>query len=109
MDPKYTYNNTVNTDDVEKFFSSASGQNLKPFFDFYLRTVNKLEISVKQTHENKYKIQLTNFKGMKLPMEVLVNGKITTLMLDEKETTFESDSFPQIDPTGFYLKRVVFE
>lgn len=109
MDPQYTYDNTVTTDDVEKLFSTASGQNLKPLFDFYLRTTNKLEISVKQTHENKYKIQLTNFKGMKLPIEVLMNGKITKLMVDEKETTFESDSYPQVDPTGFYLKRVMFE
>jgi aminopeptidase N len=108
-DPRYTYDNTVTTDDVEKLFSTASQTNLKPLFDFYLRTTNKLGISVKQTNENKYKIQLTNFKGMKLPVEVLVNGKITTFMLDEKETSFESDVYPQVDPIGFYLKRVVFE
>jgi hypothetical protein len=33
-DPKYTYDNLVNTDDVEELFSTASNQNLKPLFDF---------------------------------------------------------------------------
>ena len=37
-DPKYTYDNFVTTDDVEKLFSHASEQDLKPFFDFYTRT-----------------------------------------------------------------------
>ena len=108
-DKRYTYDNTITTDDVEKLFSTASGSNLKPLFDFYLRTTNKLEISVKQADEKKYKIQLTNFKGMELPIEILVNGEVTKFMLDDKETTFESETYPQIDPIGFYLKRVVFE
>jgi aminopeptidase N len=37
-DEKYTYNHFVTTDDVEQLFSKESGKNLKPFFDFYLRT-----------------------------------------------------------------------
>jgi aminopeptidase N len=47
-DPMYTYDNLVSTDDVEKLFSNASGTNLKPVFDFYLRTTNKLEVRVRQ-------------------------------------------------------------
>ncbi len=33
-DPVYTYDNTVTTDDVEKLFSSASKQNMKPIVRF---------------------------------------------------------------------------
>ena len=33
-DPKYTYDNTVTTDDVEKLFSSAASKNLKRFLIF---------------------------------------------------------------------------
>jgi aminopeptidase N len=40
-DPQYTYNNLVNTDDVEQLFSKAAGYSLKPLFDFYLRTDTK--------------------------------------------------------------------
>lgn len=108
-DPQYTYDNTVTTDDVEKLFSTAAQTNLKPLFDFYLRTTNKLEISVKQTNDTRYKIKLSNFEGMKLPLEILVNGEIKKIMLDQNEITVESESFLQIDPTGFYLKKVSYE
>lgn len=54
-------------------------------------------------------IKLVNFEGMKLPMELLVNGKISKVMLDQKEITIESDSFLEVDPTGFYLKEIIYE
>ena len=108
-DPKYTYDNTVTTDDVEKLFSNDSHTNLKPLFDFYLRTIQKLEVNVKQSGEGKYAIKFTNFDGMKLPLEVLADGKVTKIMIDKTAITFESKTMPQIDPKGFYLKRVVME
>jgi aminopeptidase N len=108
-DQKYTYDNTITTDDVEKLFSTDSRTNLKPLFDFYLRTTQKLEVNVKQTGENKYAIKLTNFDGMKLPLEVLSDGKISKIMVDKTAITIESKTPPQIDPKGFYLKRVVLE
>jgi aminopeptidase N len=108
-DQKYTYDNTVTTDDVENLFSTDSRMNLKPLFDFYLRTTNKLEVNVKQTGENKYTIKLTNFDGMKLPMEILADGKINSVRVDKTAIIVESKTLPQIDPKGFYLKRVVIE
>lgn len=108
-DPKYTYDNTITTDDVEKLFSTESKMNLKPLFDFYLRTTNKLEINVKQTGESKYAIKISNFEGMKLPVEILADGKSSTIILDKTAITIESKTPPQIDPKGFYLKRVVME
>jgi len=47
-DPQSTYDNFVTTMDVEKLFSNAAGKDLKPFFDFFLRTTNVLDITVKE-------------------------------------------------------------
>jgi len=108
-DPKYTYDNTVTTDDVEKLFSSDSQINLKPLFDFYLRTTQKLEVQVKQIAETKYVIKLTNFDGMKLPIEITTDDATVKHVFDKTAYTIESKTVPQIDPKGFYLKRVILE
>jgi aminopeptidase N len=107
-DPQYTYDNLVSTDDVEKLFSQASGNNLKPLFDFYLRTTNKLDVNVKQSGENKYTIALLNFDGP-LPIEVITASGSTVTVLDKKGITVESDTPPIIDPKVYYLKRVIYE
>lgn len=108
-DSRYTYHNFVSTEDVEKLFSTESNHNLKPLFDFFLRTTNKLEISVRQTGETRYQLKVTNFEGMDLPLEVKVNGIISKVKLTSAPTTIESSTMPQIDPLGFYLKRVIYE
>ena len=107
-DPKYTYNNFVNTDDVEELFSSASGKNLKPLFDFYLRTTNKLDVSVKQIDNKKYKVSAINF-DMELPLEMVTDKGPQKIMLTKAGTDIESESLPIIDPKVFYLKRVIYE
>ena len=53
---QYTYDNFVTTNDVEKLFSTAAGKDLKPFFDFYLRTTNVLEVNIKEVGFQKYQI-----------------------------------------------------
>ena len=50
--PEFTYDNLVNTKQVEAFFSKESKQNLKPLFDFYLRTTQKLLVDVKKTGDD---------------------------------------------------------
>jgi aminopeptidase N len=107
-DPKYTYENFVNTDDVEQLFSQASGKELKPLFDFYLRTINKLEVTVKSTSDTTYLVQLTNF-GTPLPMEIKTDNGVSKMTVDKKGITIESASLPVIDPTVYYLKRVTYE
>lgn len=108
-DKQYTYDQAITTDDVEKLFSAETNMNLKPLFDFCLRTTNKLEISVRQTAENKYMVKVNNFEGMKLPLEIATDGKIKTVLIDKKEMLIESNTRPDIDPKGFYLKRVISE
>lgn len=107
-DPKYTFDNFVNTDDVEKLFSASSGKDLKPLFDFYLRTINKLEVLVKQTGEGKYTVSLVNF-DMPLPLEVVTPEGSKVMTLNKTGTAIESSTMPVIDPKVYYLKKVIYE
>ncbi len=107
-DPQYTYDNTVKTDDVEKLFSGAFGQSLKPLFDLFLRTTNKLEVSVKQKDADKYSIQLMNL-DYELPIEVVTSSGKQKMKLGKTPVTITSATLPIIDPDVFYLKKVIIE
>lgn len=107
-DPAYTYNNTVTTQDVEKLFSGASGINLKPVFDFYLYTSQKLEIRVKETAEGKYTLQLLNFDS-DIPIDVVTDEGKKRMMLNKKPVNINSKTLPRIDPDYYYLKKVIYE
>ncbi len=104
-DPKYTYDNFVVTDDVEKLFSGASGKNLKPLFDFYLRTNKKLEIVINQTGYRQYNVRSTNLP-MPLDIDILTNTGIQRIILTEKGSKIISNYSPIVDPNGYYLKTV---
>ncbi|PWT95444.1 MAG: peptidase M1 [Bacteroidetes bacterium] len=106
--PQYTYDNQVTTTDVEKFFSKESGKDLKPLFDFYLRTIQKLEIDIKQLDDSKYHVKILNF-DMPLPMEIVTDAGSQKVTLDKKGTTITSKTIPQIDPKVYYLKKIILE
>jgi aminopeptidase N len=103
--PKYTYDNFVTTDDVEKLFSTSSRKNLKPFFDFYLRTTDVLDVSVKEIGFQKYQIKVNNF-FMPLPFDIIANDKINKVIIPAEGIIINSIFSPQIDPKGFYLKKI---
>ena len=107
-DPLYTYSNQVTTDDVEKYFSSKAQQNLKPLFDFYLRTTNKLAISIHQKEENKYVLKLLNFNGS-LPVDIQTNTGLKRMMVDANGIEINSTTMPIADPKVYYLKTVLYE
>jgi len=106
--PQYTYDNLVSTDDVEQFFTKQAGYNLKPLFDLYLKTTNKLEIHIKALPANKYLIQLQNI-DMKLPLDITTDAGTKRLMVDAKGLRVESKTLPVIDPEVFYIKKVIIE
>ncbi len=106
--PAYTYDRLVSTDDVEQLFSSASGKNLKPLFDFYLRNTQKLEVLLKQTGDDKYTVQLLNF-DMPLPMEVSTDSGSQRVTIDKKGINITSKTLPQVDPKVYYLKKLILE
>jgi aminopeptidase N len=108
-DPKYTYDNFVTTDDVEKLFSDASKMNLKPLFDFYLRTVKVLEVSVKQTGMTSWVIQPKQVPAMPIPLEISGSNGVTRIQLTDQPIQIESTTLPVIDAGNHYLKRVIVE
>ena len=106
--PQYTYHNLVSTNDVEALFSKASGQDLKPVFNLFLRTINKLDISIKQTSENEYQIRLVNYVGT-LPIDIQTETGLERKMIDQEGIKIISNTVPVADPKVYYLKRVILE
>lgn len=107
-DPRYTYDNTVVTSDVEKLFSSAFGQSLQPLFHLFLYTTQKLEIHVQQIPEDKYTIRLLNL-DMAVPIDIVTHDGIKRMMVDKKGITVTSITPLQVDPRVFYLKKLIIE
>jgi len=107
-DPAYTYDNFVTSTDVEQLFSGAAGYSLKPFFDFYLRTTNVLELSIKETGYQQYQIKQLNY-FMDLPFEVTINSKPTRMILGKDGIVVKSNTIPMVDDKGYYLKKVVIQ
>jgi aminopeptidase N len=103
--PKYTYDNFVTTDDVEKLFSTSSGKNLKPFFDFYLKTTDVLDVNIKAIGFQKYQVKINNF-FMPLPFDIIANDKISKVIIPAEGIMINSVYSPQVDPKGFYLKKI---
>jgi aminopeptidase N len=106
--PQYTYSNLVNTNDVEQFFSKETGRDLKPLFNLYLRTTNKLDIHIKALRGDKYLVQLQNI-DMSLPLDITTDGTTKRYTVDKKGITVSSKTLPVIDPEVFYIKKVIFE
>ncbi|MEI6264316.1 MAG: M1 family metallopeptidase [Sphingobacteriia bacterium] len=107
-DPAYTYDNFVTSTDVEQLFSGAAGYSLKPFFDFYLRTTNVLDFTVKELGYQEYQIKLNNY-FMDLPVDIFINGKIEKRTMGKEGIKIKSTLPPTVDPKGYYLKKVTLQ
>lgn len=107
-EPKYVYDNTVVTSDVEQLFSSAAGRSLNPLFRLFLYTTDKLEIHVQQTAADKYIVRLLNI-DMALPLEVITDEGLKKITVDKNGVTVNSKTFLQVDPRVFYLKKLIYE
>ena len=105
-DKKYTYHNRVVSADVEKLFSEASGKDLKPLFNLYLNTTDKLELEMIKTDENSYTIKLKNLEGS-WPIDVKTDQGIKRVNLIGNEAiTIKSKTAPIIDPNTYYLSNI---
>ena len=107
-DPKYTYDNFVTTNDLMLYFNTASRKNLRPLFDLYLYSTEKLDIQVKQNTLNSYLISLGNI-DMDLPMEIITSSGRQKIMLNKKPIQVTSTTQPVIDPDGYYLKSILMD
>jgi aminopeptidase N len=104
-DPAYTYDNFVTTTDVEKLFSKASGKDLKPFFDFYMRTTEVLDFNIRETGYQQYTLKLNNY-FMSLPVQIITSNGIERQVIGKEGLKIQSSTPPLIDPNGFYLKKI---
>ncbi len=107
-DSTYTYNNFVTTDDVEQLFSREAGNNLKPLFDFYLRTTNRLDIILIQSGVDEYKILSLN-TPMPLPLEIITDAGVKKILLTKQPVLIKSKTLPVIDAKGNYFKKVIIQ
>lgn len=107
-DPSYTYSNLASTEDVIDYFSKAAGRDLKPLFDLYIYSVNKLEVHIKAQRGDKYQVQLLNI-DMPLPVDITVDGVTKKYTVDKKGITISSETMPLIDPDTYYLKKLIIE
>lgn len=105
-DSAYTYNNFVTTRDVEQLFSGAAQQDLRPFFDFFMRTTDVLDFSIKETGYQQYLIRLNNF-FIPLPVEIATSSGTEKITIVKEGIKVKSSSPPQIDPRGYYLKKII--
>jgi aminopeptidase N len=104
-DSNYTYSHFVTTDDVEQLFSKESGQDLKPLFDLYLKTITLLEINVRQTGYNEYTVQVPNLP-IPLPMDIVTSAGTQHVTVKDKTFKLSSSTAPVIDAKGNYLKHI---
>lgn len=110
-DVKYPYNEFFVTDDLSDYFSKQSGRNLKPLFDFYLRTTNKLEFEMRKVRTDTYLIQINN-SPIDLNVEILTSdGEIVKQIKAGKNQAIRivSKTQPVIDPRGWYFKKVTIQ
>ncbi|GAB3934722.1 M1 family metallopeptidase [Mucilaginibacter myungsuensis] len=107
-DPRYTYDNIINTHDVEQYFSSVYGKSIKPLFNLYLYTTNKLEVTVKPGSNDRYSIQLTNI-DMPLPVDITTDSGTQKVVLSKTPTVITSKTMPVIDKDAYYLKKITID
>jgi aminopeptidase N len=104
----YTYDSLVTTEDVERLFSGESKQSLKPLFDLYLRSTQKVDFNVKQLTDSTFTVKFINLEGP-LPVQIGTSQGIHTEQVTNKGIPVTSHGWPQVDPNVYYFKRVTLE
>ena len=81
---------------------------LKPLFDLYLRSTDKLEVHIKCLPHDKYLVNLQNM-SIPLPINITTDAGTKRMIVDTKGITLQSKTLPVIDADTFYLKKVIIE
>lgn len=108
MDPRFTYDHTVVTNDVLQHFNKYARKDLTPLFSLFLYTTDKLSIRVRARAVGYYLLSLENL-DMNIPLEVQTSFGRQRIDVSKKEVSIRSSSLPVIDPDGNYLKVVHYE
>ena len=101
-------NMLTTTDEFEQFFTRRSGKNLKPLFDRFIRSPDKLQIAVTRSRNGMWKINLANM-DMKVPLKIVTSAGTETIQVSKEATTIKSTTPPVIDPDMYYLSKVIIE
>jgi len=62
-------------------------------------------VNVKEIGFQKYQVKINNF-FMPLPFDIIANDKISKVIIPAEGITINSAYSPQVDPEGFYLKKI---
>ncbi|HLF46694.1 MAG TPA: hypothetical protein VI548_09725, partial [Chitinophagaceae bacterium] len=68
----------------------------------------KLEIHSRQTGNEKYIVRLLNY-DMPLPVDILTDKGLQRMTIDKRGIEVASKTPIQIDPKGYYLKKMILE
>ncbi len=102
---KTFYHQTVTTQQVEQYLSDASGMNLTPFFNQYLRDTRIPEFEY-TVEKNKLKYRWTNcVDGFDMPLKITIGKNVKWLYPTSswKKLKVRSDSKIETDP-NFYIE-----
>lgn len=100
---RFTKHSRIVSGDVEKLFSEAAEKDLKPLFNLYLRTTDKIELEMVKTDEHSYSLKLKNLEGA-WPMDVKTDKGIERVtLIGGEEIEVKSKTQIELDPNGNYL------
>ncbi|SFB18039.1 M1 family metallopeptidase [Algoriphagus aquimarinus] len=101
-DPRFTYENQVNTRDFIDFVQSYSRKDLEGFFQLYLYTTDIPEVKISKKGEKGYEVSLLGI-DFQLPVEVETEKGIETVTLGKQPLLINSKSLPIVDPRGWLM------
>ena len=86
--------------------AARSHKNLKPLFDFYLRTIDKIAIAIQKTTDDSYSITSSNVP-MPIPIEVTTSSGVESFVLEKaKSLMVSSKTLLIVDPNGNYFTEI---
>lgn len=110
-DVRLPYNQFFSTEDVLLFFNQQSGKELRPLFDFYLKTTQTIDIELYKIKPDTYMLHVAN-SPMLLPLDIATDtGIIHTQLTTNEDNNFKiiSKTQPVIDPRNYYFKKVIIQ
>jgi aminopeptidase N len=102
-DERFIYENLVDTSDFTEFVQDYTGrEELKGFFDLYLKSVRLPKVKIRKKGKKGYQVSLTNI-NFSMPVEIKTSNGYERHILSSKAVMVKSDEPIVVDPKGWYL------
>jgi aminopeptidase N len=102
-DERFIYENLVDTSDFTEFVQDYTGrEELKGFFDLYLKSVRLPKVKIRKKGKKGYQVSLTNI-NFSMPVEIKTSNGYERHILSSKAVMVKSDDPIVVDPRGWYL------